>query len=417
MEEDLIRKVFTPRLEEVNEVMYVSRPELEKQLKRAILGSKHVLVFGESGNGKTWLCKHVLKNNNIPYVITNCGNASRLKSLTTEISNSILGSNTITKTAYTEDKNAKIGVGVASAEVKHQDHYAISSDEPLLEAFKVFSTKYTQSATKALIIDNLESIYKSQELLDELADIILLLDDVRYAKYHIKLIIIGLPADVLEYFQKTKNPESIANRISEITKVDGLNYSQIENILLIGFVKQLGVKFKDNEFKELTNEVYNITMGIAQRVHEFCELLAYEILDNNNQYNKRLLEPVKLAWMLDGLKHAYQVIEGHLNSRTTEITRKNQVIYSIGLLTIHQFDAIKIEQNILVLFSMTVPTTKNMGISNILSQLSKGDQPLLKRNGKTSEYSVLDPKYIMVIRIMLYLNKANQKVIKRQFSR
>ena len=47
------QEVFTPRAAEINENMYVNRPNLEIRLKRAIQGSYHVIVYGDSGSGKS----------------------------------------------------------------------------------------------------------------------------------------------------------------------------------------------------------------------------------------------------------------------------------------------------------------------------------------------------------------------------
>jgi len=41
--------------------------------------------------------------------------------------------------------------------------------------------------------------------MDELADIIILLDDTRFAKLKVKILIVGTPTGVLDYFSKTKN--------------------------------------------------------------------------------------------------------------------------------------------------------------------------------------------------------------------
>ena len=45
-------EVFTPRNPQVNESMYVERPDLEKALRSGVNGSLHVLIHGESGSGK-----------------------------------------------------------------------------------------------------------------------------------------------------------------------------------------------------------------------------------------------------------------------------------------------------------------------------------------------------------------------------
>jgi type IV secretory pathway ATPase VirB11/archaellum biosynthesis ATPase len=48
-----IKEVFTPRSAEVNEAMYIPRPHHQKELKRAVEGSMHAVLCGESGSGKS----------------------------------------------------------------------------------------------------------------------------------------------------------------------------------------------------------------------------------------------------------------------------------------------------------------------------------------------------------------------------
>jgi Cdc6-like AAA superfamily ATPase len=82
-----VNQVFTPRRTEVNKEIYVDRKKLETELCRALNGSLHPIVYGESGSGKSWLYKKVLADMNAEVLSVNCANATplRLGSLTEEI--------------------------------------------------------------------------------------------------------------------------------------------------------------------------------------------------------------------------------------------------------------------------------------------------------------------------------------------
>jgi len=82
-----VNQVFTPRRTEVNREIYVDRQALETELQRALNGSLHPIVFGESGNGKSWLYKKVLADMKAEVFSANCANATplRLGSLTEEL--------------------------------------------------------------------------------------------------------------------------------------------------------------------------------------------------------------------------------------------------------------------------------------------------------------------------------------------
>jgi len=400
-------------MSEVNESMYVHRPLHEKLLKRATERNSHTLIFGDSGNGKSWLYKKVLDDLNTPFVVANCANASRLGSLTQEICYSLTEPGTVKKLGFSEEKAAEIGAYFAKGGVKHTAEYKLASEEPLLEAFKLFH-KATKDK-KILVLDNLESIFESKDLMAELADIIILLDDARYSACNINILIVGTPTGVLQYFRETKSSESVSNRVIEIEKVARLDYNQVRNIVEKGF-KQLKVTLTDTSLTEISEHTWNITLGIAQRIHEYCELLAYEIKDNNWKYETQLLNESDTQWLIQGLRHSYQVVESHLNSRETAVSRRNQVIFCIAKIQSHQFDSNIIDGLIRKEFYSTIPET-NMGIGSILGELSKGPNPLLNKNGTTNLYSVRDPRYLMCIRIMLYKQSHGQKIIKKNFSR
>ena len=46
-------EVFTPRVPQINKEMYVDRSDLEKRLVDLVQGGKHIIIHGDSGNGKT----------------------------------------------------------------------------------------------------------------------------------------------------------------------------------------------------------------------------------------------------------------------------------------------------------------------------------------------------------------------------
>lgn len=407
-----ITDVFTPRRGDVNLDMYVPRKKLEKKLLRSFNRFCHTLIFGESGNGKSWLYKKVLDENKIPYVIANGGNSSRLNSITAEIYSCLITPGSAKKLSFTEEKTAELNAVIAKGSLKHNGQYDISQEEPLLTAFRILSES-AHGKRCIIVIDNLEFIFDSKELMEELSNILILLDDQRYSKYEVNFLIVGTPLNIMKYFRETKNIDSVANRIDEVEKISGLGSSETGELINRGF-KQLAVVIEGRELIYLTEYVWSVTLGIAQRVQEFCEFLAYEIEDNDWVYEKELIGKASSAWLINGLRHSYQTVESHFNSRATIVARKNQVIYCIGRLKLHQFDANQIDSSIRRFFPETVPKT-NMGINKILVELTKGETPLLCSNKRTNKFSALDPKFLMCIRVILYICDTKKNVQRREF--
>ena len=408
-----ISEVFTPRNAEVNLRMYVPRIRLETALLDSLQGSMHTLIFGESGNGKSWLYKKVLEQSQIPYAIANCGSASRKKSLTEEISSVLITAGTAQKTGYTEKKDASISAVIASAKIEHQDQFDLQQPDPLLHALEKFSAKHPRKMW-VLVLDNLESIFSRSELMDELADIIILLDDSRFAKLKLKILIVGTPVGVLDYFSKTKNLEAVSNRIEEIPKVGSLSEAMVRTLVTRGFNDQLRFGLERLELDVIADKVHHVTLGVAQRIHEYCAKLAKIISENRERFQSDLLDKADRDWLVVGLRQSYAVVESHLNSKRTSVGRRNQVIYCIGHMQLHQFDSSEITDRIRETFPDT-SANNHMGIGTILSELAAGESALLSKNPSTNEYRILDPRYLMCIRVMLWLDPDTKTVQKGNF--
>jgi len=407
-----ISEVFTPRNPTVNSKMYIERAELEKSLRRSVNGSMHSFLFGESGTGKSWLYKKVFSEQQLCYVVANCASASIKGSITSEILSVSLKPGSSEKQSYSESKEAGLSVGV-STKIKHQGDYSIIQKDDLIKAFECLCKKAIGKKT-VLVFDNLETIFKSEKLMSELSDIIILLDDDRYAKYNVKFLIVGVPNDAIKYFSSSKSTSSVANRIEEIARVAGFIFPQVLDLVKRGFIDLLKVDIPELQVKRLAVHIFKVTLGIPQRVHEYCESLAYEIEDNGWKYNQELLEKADQAWLLKGLRESYSTIEKYLNSDETSEGRRNQVIYALGLISTHDIDTNKIGNVIQSEFPNTSPES-NSGIGQVLSFLAKGENPVLHKISNSNAYSFTDPRYIMCIRIMLYKDKHTEAVRKKGF--
>jgi hypothetical protein len=407
-----INEVFTPRNQIVNTAMYIDRANLEKSLYRSVDGTMHSFLFGESGSGKSWLYKKVFKERKINFISINAANVSRNGSLTNEIFDKCFKDINATKVAYKETK--KVGVtAIGTAEIAHEAEYEINQDDKLIQCYEYL---YKSSGKKdtIIVLDNVETIFESASLMSELSDILILLDDDDYAPFKVKFLLIAVPNEVLQYFSHAKNPSSVGNRINEVPRVTGLRSAQIIDFVERGFIKSLKVNIADLHHKRMARHIYTITLGIPQRMHEYCECLAYCIEDNDWNYNPDLLDGADLDWLQKGLRECYSVVQGHLNSEETIDGRRNQVIYALGRISTHQIDTNKVGAVVAQDFPNSAPGS-NSGVGQVLANLTKGDKPMLKKLRNSSLYTFVDPRYIMCIRIMLYIEAGSEKVRKKAF--
>lgn len=165
-------EVFTPRSAEVNSEMYVSRPNLEKALQRALRGHLHMLIHLESGTGKSWLYKKTFRDAGVPFIVANLANASRLVSIAAELKNIVDREGDAIKTSFEEEKSAEVTALVAKAGVLHTGQYQIGQMEPF-EACLFYLRSHANNNPAVLVFDNLEAAF-SETLLKELADLLIL---------------------------------------------------------------------------------------------------------------------------------------------------------------------------------------------------------------------------------------------------
>ena len=403
-------QVFTPRAAEVNSDMYIPRPTLEKALQNALRGNLHIVIHGESGTGKSWLYKQSFSRAGVSFVVANLANASRLGSIAAELKNLTDRDGKATKTGYEEEKSAGIDAGLASAELSHVGQYEIGQMEPFEACLASLRNKAGRNPA-VLVFDNLEAAF-TDPLLKELADLIILCDDERYAKYKTKILIVGVPAGIKEYYYKTPHHATVANRLYELPEVSRLSKDECASLVQRGFVEKL--KYSVENVDRLKSHVAWITDRIPQMVHEYCLEAAF-LGEESRSLLDAQIQAADDAWMSKSLYHAYAVAEEHMNERDTKAGRRNQTLYALSLCEGEQFKAPEIETLIRREFPTSTDSTA-LNVPQTLSQLAATDRPIVRRSPKGDAFTFADPRYRMVLRSMLR-KTTDERVEKKPISR
>jgi hypothetical protein len=404
--------VFTPRSAKVNAAMYVRRSDLEDMLLSALRGKLHIVIQGDSGTGKSWLYKKVLADEKAAYLIANLANASRLGSIGAEIRNLIEREGSAVKTGYDEEKKTEVSAVIASGGLKHTGHYSIGQMEPFEACLKLLR-KCAGSGPAVLVFDNLEAAF-TEVLLKELADLLILCDDERYAQHTVHLVIVGVTKGIKEYYYRTPHHTTIANRLFELREVSRLTVDQARELLKRGLVDQL--KFKVEDFEYLAKHVAWVTDRVPQMLHEYGLELASIALKNDGSIELGMLEHADKCWMYRSLTHPYAVIEHHMNERDTKAGRRNQTLYAVGQVDTEYFKAQEIESRLRKAFPTSTKDT-TLNVPQMLALFAQGDRPILRRSPKGDAYTFVDPRYRMVLRAMLVLRPKEERLTKRGLHR
>lgn len=405
-------EIFTPRAAAVNKKMYIPRPGLEKALQEGLNGSLHLVIHGESGCGKSWLYKKVLGDLDATTEVGNLANASRLGSITSELKNLISRKEEPSKTRYRESKKAGINAGVASGGLEHQGEFEVGEKEPFERVLHGIRSRAGKGMA-VLVLDNLEAATENAKLLEELANLIVLIDDDRYAQYRVKLIIVGVPRVLRQYYAKTPNLKTVANRLYELPEVSRLTEEQAEQLVQKGFVDQLRCPIEDQG--AVTKHISWVTDRIPQRLHEYCLELARLAQAAQNKIGTSLLKGADRKWLRKSLYAAYTTVENAMNERETKIGRRNQTLYSLGQTQKDEFRWSDIEVIVRREFPETTQN-KTLNISQILSELAAYEEPIIKSLPKGDSYRFKDPMYRMCIRTMLEKQPDGERVSKLELA-
>lgn len=409
----LPNEVFTPRSPDVNHNMYISRPHLEKELQKGVLGTKHLIMHGDSGSGKSWLYKKVLHDMKIKFKVVNLASAARHNSITEEFKLLLSSEQREKKVGYTEKVAGELNVGVAKGTVDNIKSYSVQFRDPVEEFFE-FMFDLSKGKRSVIVFENLETIFNNQSLMDELGNLIILLDDERFSQYNVKFIIVGVPSGVIEYFSKVKNLLTISNRLLEIPEVARLSEDQISLFVQNGLVNELQIEFPAGLYEAYEERIGWVTTGLPESLHEYCLLLSDQCVENNRIAEENYLDKADNTFARTTLSGAYSVIDKVMNSIETVLGRRNQVLFTLGLVETTSFTASDIEK----VFKREFPnTTRNvqLNISATLKSIEKFDDAPIKRTPKGNSWLFTHPKYLLCLRAILVKN-AQEKVEKKEYN-
>ena len=389
--------VFTPRSAEINPRLYIPRPELESELHEALNESQHIVVFGESGNGKSWLYKRVFAQHKVHFEVVNLVQASRLGSLDAAFRDKIDRLEQLRKDTYDTTKNAKIAPGGIGAEFKGEWSYTIGKKEPFEDLLAYINASSRKQ--KVIVLDNFEQISANDDICKQVSDCIVLLDDPVYSNYDVKLCIVGVPSGIDEILSKHGNIQTISSRLKEIPEVERMTKREARLLMEIGLERTLGLSILGDSDK-FYDEILWITDRIALELQELGLRIAKEARKSGDKIERRAWSVAVRKWSGNSIKSYCAAVAMRMNSRQTKAARRNQCIFAVGNIDKPNFTYRDIEERIRLEF----PETTNgvaLNVSGELSKLADGANPILKRLPTDDSYRLSSPKFRMAIRALL----------------
>lgn len=411
-------EIFTPKGKYVNEQMYVHRDELERAFIKALRKPKHIIIHGESGCGKTWLYKKIFAQRKIKFEVLNAATINSTGSLADAIKSLTARLSPFESKGYEESKGATANAGVAKGDLKHTKKYEASNPEPYLELIRALF-KNAGSDESFLVVENLEHIVKDEKLVQELSSILMYLDDDEYAKYRVRILLVGTPSNLRDYFSKVESSQTIINRVQEVPEVSVLSTDDVKKLAEKGFIKLLKAKCLEDQANGFNqdyffNAISWFSANVPQYIHELGLELAIEVEDNNFIITNELYMNCLRNWVQEALVSENTRMEAHINSKATKHGRRNQVIFTIGRIPSNEFSAQDVEESMRKLFPNSTKD-KVLNISANLNELASGNSPLIRKTPKGTRFRFLDPKIKIMARWMLDKDESKETIIVKTF--
>ena len=387
--------VFTPRSPEVNRDMYVSRNDLERKLRRAVNGTQHLIVFGDSGSGKTWLYKEYFRKEDIPYVTVDLS-VALTEGLSAALARALPASEwrAIRRTiSGATDANFYVVKAGGEVEVEYE-----KTEQSPLDA--ILSHLGENRARKRFIVfDNFEQVSTSPGLLREIASLIIRLDSDNFARHGVRFLFVGVVADMKELIAHYDQAGTVANRIVEIPEVERLTPDEAFALVQRGLFEKLEIE-TEPERERLIERILFLSDRNAQQLHELCYEIACEAEENKWKLTTEGLARAENDWVETSLSIYRAQIEARMNKKETKIQRRNQVLFCIGAAGGNRIKASEIDAMVRELFPDRAGVDQ-LGVDQILAGLADGKNPILIRNPNEPTYRLAHPKLRLAIRVRL----------------
>lgn len=404
-------RVFTPRNPSVNPEMYIGRPPLERALTRALKGSLHIVIHGESGSGKSWLYKKVLSDLGVYFEVLNFATAVRSKSIHAALEFQVSRQHQPHPTGLTQKKGSKVGISGTGTERESTTIFTIGSKEPLEACFEAM---HVNGAGKqlCLVFDNLELIFGETNLMDELGSLITVIDDPQYAAYGVRILIVGVPSEVKEYFARVPSRTTIANRLYEIPEVGRLDRSSIRLFVERGFVQQLGAPLSKLALDSLAEHVHVVTDGLPQFVHEYCLEFTYVAAENSWDIDDKVYDVADVRWIKKSFSAAYPVVERWIEGQGGLQGVKQEVLYAISRLDSDTFTTGDAYGLINQFFGKSALKMRTVAKTLRTMTTSESPSPVLTAMTTSHVFRFVDPRYRRCLRLLLKKTGVGRDVVK-----
>lgn len=393
-------EVFTPRSAEVNPTMYINRPELEASLGRAIRTGYHVVIYGDSGCGKSWLYKKVFKDQNIFYSTLDFSGAITGDDVDLQILELVSEFDEWKEKGKEASGGGQFTPGGVGLKGDLKRTWEKVEQSPLAQLLEEMRREAGRKKT-FLVLENIEHILDKPEVVGKVQNMLLALDDPKLGKHKVRLCLVGVPAEIKEVLTAGNKYQTISNRVVEIPEVDRLSKEGVGMLVQRGLEQQLDFTIVSKPY--CTSQISFISDRVPQYVHDICLHTALVAEDNLLKVTPDVVEIAFDNWVESNARQSYEFICDCLEKKGPVSDANARVVFAVARCEHRRFRAAEIEGLVRENFPRSTGG-KRLQVLRMLRQLSSGEDRLLKCDDAKHNFRLATPKLRSVLRATLKLD-------------
>ncbi|WP_299142839.1 AAA family ATPase [uncultured Tateyamaria sp.] len=396
-------EVFTPRRTDVNTGMYIDRGDVQRVFFDAISSTQHLIVFGDSGSGKTWLYKQAFSEKGADFLVVDLAKAD-LNGLDYALASALPQPRwkTIKRTSGGNANWKILDFGFGGSIKQEEEPVEVDAFDAIIEYVK-------QSGRNTfLVFDNLEQVSRNQDILKQILSLVIQLDNASSGGDVLRFLFVGVVSDMAEVVAAHDFAGTIGNRLYELPEVQRLNPEETAQLLERGFCEKLKIDL-DRDY-DYFKDIAFLTDRNAQQLHSLSYEIACEARDAGYKLNKEVFDRGVQRWESSSLKLYSAQVQRRMNKRDTRIQRRNQVLFAMAISDKTEFTTSDVEAKVRELFPGDAEGKQQLGIDQIVKQLATGTDNILAPVADGTFYRFAHPKYRPAIRMRLeHLKKKSGK--------
>lgn len=389
--------VFTPRSAHVNSAMYINRPKHEAALRRAIRTGYNIVIFGDSGCGKSWLYKKIFNDDDVYFSVLDFRDCKAEDDIDLEILD-VLSDYIEWESFERSEKKSfdfkphRMGVG---AEGEDKSKKLESS-----AYFKLLNAIRTEAKNRKafLVFENLEYALDKPDVVERIRSMLLGLDDVRAGAFNVQICLVGVPSEIKDILSDGNRFQTISNRVYEIPEVGILERKSVDLLATRGLEQELEFTFESKSF--CLSKIAFVTYQTPQYVHDVCLHVAFRAEDSLNTINPDTIDDAVEDWIMSKSGQSLEFIRSLVLYDQTQRQAKAKIIYAISRLNKHYFSSRDVNEVLRQQFPKSLGK-RNIQTLRYLRSMSGGNDKLLKCDTERLLFRVSTPYLRSSLRICL----------------